>query len=138
MHQHHGLPFSRLIPHWKQTPLSAHLALENSLGCEKPPVQAYSQGMQIQGVIWLKRFVDKLADKHGVATREVEEVLASAPRCRLVERGDVEGEDLYSAMGQTYSGRYLVVFYIHKQTGDALVVSARDMNRRERKSYGKK
>ena len=86
----------------------------------------------------MKRFVDKLARKHGVSTQEAEEALVSARRFRLIERGVVEGEHLYSAMGQTSSGRYLIVFYVHKLTGEALVVSARDMDRSERKSYDKK
>jgi uncharacterized DUF497 family protein len=51
--------------------------------------------------------------------------------------GDVEGEDLYAAFGRTQVGRYLTVFFIYKTTREALVVSARDMTRKERKTYGK-
>jgi hypothetical protein len=35
--------------------------------------------------------------------------------------GDVAGEDLYAAMGQTEVGRYLMVFFVYKTTGEALV-----------------
>jgi uncharacterized DUF497 family protein len=42
------------------------------------------------------------------------------------------------AVGQTEVGRYLVVYFIRKQTGEALIVSSRDADRRERKAYEKK
>ncbi len=92
----------------------------------------------IRDIIWVDVFVDKIWQKHHVKTEEVEEVLNSSPKIRCIERGDVKGEDMYTAMGETENGRYLMVFFILKQNGCALVVSARDMTRRERKLYGKK
>jgi uncharacterized protein len=65
--------------------------------------------MRIAGTIWLRDVVDKLLRKHSVTTIEVEEVLNNSPRYRFIERGDVEGEDLYTAMGQTDAGRYIIV-----------------------------
>jgi uncharacterized DUF497 family protein len=53
-----------------------------------------------------------------------------------VEKGDVSGEDVYLGLGETGSGRYLSVFFIHKK--NAVVISARDMTKKERKIYGKK
>jgi uncharacterized DUF497 family protein len=41
-------------------------------------------------------------------------------------------------MAQTEAGRYLTVYFVHKPTGEALIISARDMTKQERKSYGKK
>lgn len=69
---------------------------------------------------------------------EVEDVLSG--KCRIFKResGDVEGEDLYNALGRTESGRYLSVFFIKKLNSRALIITARDMNRRERLRYGKK
>jgi len=52
--------------------------------------------------------------------------------------GDVEGEDLYVAMGQTLGGRYLIVYFVHKLNDQALIISAREMTKQERKTYGKK
>jgi uncharacterized DUF497 family protein len=49
----------------------------------------------------------------------------------------VEGEDMYVALGRTSAGRYLIVFFIYKLTKDALIVTARDMNKSERKYYEK-
>ena len=37
------------------------------------------------------------------------------------------GEDVYMALGQTDAGRYLTILLIYKVSGDALILSARDM-----------
>lgn len=94
--------------------------------------------MQIDEVLWLSQFVEKLESKHNVTTMEVEEVFVNRPRFRFVAKGNRSGEDVYSAMGQTDAGRYLIVFFILKSHHRALVVSARDMDRKERREYGRK
>ncbi|PJH74730.1 MAG: hypothetical protein CO064_10430 [Anaerolineae bacterium CG_4_9_14_0_8_um_filter_58_9] len=94
--------------------------------------------MRITGIIWLRNVVDKLAWKHNVTTDEVEDILNHTPRYRFIETGDVEGEDLYAALGQTEAGRYLIVYFVYKATGEALVVSAREMTKKERRTYAKK
>ena len=94
--------------------------------------------MKITEIIWLKLILDKLERKHAVTQQEVREVLASSPRVRFVEKGNRRGEDVYSAMGQTEAGRYLIVFFLLKKDSRALILSARDMTDGERKSYGKK
>lgn len=94
--------------------------------------------MKIDGIIWLREIVDKLAWKHGVDPDEVEDVLDNQPKIRFAQRGEQKGEDVYLALGQTYSGRYLAVFFIYKKTKEALILSARDMADKERKQYGKK
>ncbi len=82
--------------------------------------------------------IDKLASKHQVETYEVEETINSKPKIRFVEKGDRKGEDVYLALGQTDAGRYLAVLFIYKQTREALILSARDMEAKERRQYGKK
>lgn len=94
--------------------------------------------MQIDGILWLSQFVEKLASKHNVMTMEVEEIFANRPRFRFVAKGDRPGEDVYSAMGQTDAGRYLIVIFILKPYHRALVVSARDMDRKERRDYARR
>ena len=94
--------------------------------------------MKLTGIVWLREVVDKLAWKHNVTTDEVEEVLKGRSRFRFIEKGDVEGEHLYAAMGQTEAGRYIVTYFVRKLTGEALIVSARDMTDKEKKSYEKK
>ena len=91
--------------------------------------------LRLYEVIWKERFVDKIADKHGVTTEEVEDVLFSNPHVRRAQKGRVKGEDLYVAYGQTEAGRYLVVFLIHKRRAAALPISARDMTRAEQRYY---
>lgn len=91
--------------------------------------------MRITAIIWKQRFVDKLADKHGVSVEEAEQVLLSRPFVRRMARGHVRGEDVYAALAQIPSGRYLIVFFITKKRGVALPISARDMDPSERKYY---
>lgn len=94
--------------------------------------------MKVFGIIWLRDVVDKLFWKHNLTTDEVEEVFKYSHKIRFVESGDFENENLYTAHGRSDSGRYLIVFFIHKATGEALIISARDMTKKEKKSYGKK
>jgi uncharacterized DUF497 family protein len=92
----------------------------------------------IEDIIWLDRIVEKLAWKHNVFPSEIEEVLSGGCKIFRKEKGKVEGEDLYNALGRTESGRYLSVFFIRKLGNKALIVTARGMNSSERGRYGKK
>jgi len=93
--------------------------------------------MKIVGFIWLEEIVEKLEVKHQVMPEEVEQVFLQQPRIRRMNRGHYRGEDVYRALGQTDNGRYLTIFFIHKLTNEALVLSARDMDSKERKSYAR-
>jgi uncharacterized DUF497 family protein len=55
----------------------------------------------------------------------------------LLEKGKIKNEHLYLALGTTFEGRNLSIFFIHKISKKALIISARDMTLKERKSYGK-
>jgi uncharacterized DUF497 family protein len=94
--------------------------------------------MKIEGVIWLRTVVDKLAVKHHVEPYEVEQALDNTPKIRFLEKGEREGENVYMALGQTDAGRYLAILFIYKMTYEALILSARDMAPKERRQYGKK
>ena len=91
--------------------------------------------MRIDGFIWLPDIVEKLAVKHHVTEDEVEEVFFRRPLFRCVEHGHCEGEDVYSAQGRTDAGRYMIVFFIYKPDHLALIVSAQDMDAKERRRY---
>lgn len=93
--------------------------------------------MLLTHIIWKRQFVEKLAAKHDVSTVEAEDILNAKPLIRRVGRGNVKGEHVYAAYGQTEAGRYLVVFYIRKVTGAILPISARDMDESERRYYAK-
>jgi uncharacterized protein len=83
--------------------------------------------------------VDKLAWKHAVTTDEMDQVFGhSGRRFRFIETGDIEGEDLYAVLGRTETGRYLIVYFVHKVTDEALIASAREMTKQEKKFYAKK
>lgn len=94
--------------------------------------------MEITTVIWLHEIVEKIFQKHKVKQNEVIEVLNSSTHFRFVEKGHRSGENVYSAMGQTEAGRYLIIFFVYKKGKRALILSARDMTRGERKRYEKK
>ncbi len=68
---------------------------------------------------------------------EIEQVFANQPQYRFLEGGKIEGENVYSTYGRTDAGRYVTVIFIQKFGSRALIVSARDMDRKERKQYGK-
>jgi uncharacterized DUF497 family protein len=91
--------------------------------------------MYIDDFVWLPNVIEKLAVKHHVAPEEVEDVFYDRPRYYFAEAGFRAGEDVYSASGQTDAGRYLVVIFIRKAENTALIVSARDMDGKERKRY---
>jgi uncharacterized protein len=94
--------------------------------------------LKVTGFIWLEDFVEKIQQKHNVSPLEVREVFAPGPRFRFVEKGHRPGENVYSAAGQTEAGRYLIVFFVHKEDQRALVLSARDMTRAERRNHERK
>ena len=94
--------------------------------------------MRVEEIIWLDAIVEKLAVKHSVTPDEVEEALRNRPKFRFIEKGDREGEDVYMALGQTDSGRYLAILFIYKPSAQLLILSARDMAPKERKQYGRK
>ena len=94
--------------------------------------------MFIDDFIWLPDIVEKLAVKHHVTQDEVEEVFFNHPKYRFVEYGHQLGEDVYAVLGQSDAGRYIIVFFIQKPSNRALILSARDMDQKERKRYERK
>lgn len=94
--------------------------------------------MYIDDFVWMPNILEKLTIKHQVEPEEVKEIFFNRPRFRFIELGHTPGEDVYSAASQTDAGRYLIVFFIHKPSHIALILSARDMNKKERRLYGRK
>jgi len=94
--------------------------------------------MRIVDIILFPQVIDKLDWKRNLTLEEVEEALFGNPMYRKVQRGHIPGEDLYAALGRTNAGRYLIVFFIYKPTHEALVLSARDMDDKERRQYDRK
>jgi uncharacterized DUF497 family protein len=95
--------------------------------------------MQIDFIVCPEHIADKLETKHNVTYREVRQALLNEPRIRFAEKGHIVGNDVYGAFGQTFGGRYLVVFFVYKpDTRTAIIISGRDMSEKERKAYGRK
>ena len=86
------------------------------------------------GFQWDKGNIEKNWLKHGVNPSECEQIFFNLP---LVTHNDFkhsEGEDRYYSLGRTDTDRFLfVVFTVRKNL--IRIISARDMNRRERQIY---
>ena len=95
--------------------------------------------MQIDYIVCPDDIEEKLAKKHRVTLRETRQTLLNEPRIRFAEKGFTDGEDVHAAFGQTFGGRYLSVFFVFKPSDHtAIIISARDMSKKERKSYARK
>jgi uncharacterized DUF497 family protein len=81
--------------------------------------------MQIDYIVCPDAIEEKLTKKHHVTLREVRQALLNNPRIRFAEKGYTEGEDVYAAFSQTFSGRYLSVFLVFKPDDNtAVIISA--------------
>jgi uncharacterized DUF497 family protein len=89
-----------------------------------------------EGFHWDKGNIEKNWIKHKVEAGECEEVFFNIP---FIVEHDIKhstDEERYFALGQTDPGRYLfIVFTIRKKL--IRIISARDMNKKERKIYEK-
>jgi uncharacterized DUF497 family protein len=95
--------------------------------------------VHIDRIICPAAIAEKLDVKHQLRVQEARYVVYHALRIRFAEKGRTPGEDVYAAYGQTLGGRYIAVFFVYKpDTATAIIISARDMSDKERKSYGRK
>jgi len=78
--------------------------------------------LKISSLIWLEEIVEKITSKHHVSPDEVREVLNSCVHFRYVEKGYRLGENVYSALGQTDSGRFIIIFLKYKKANDAQIL----------------
>jgi len=86
------------------------------------------------GFEWDQGNIDKNVAKHNVTNWECEQVFFNEPLIILDDPTHSVSENRYAAFGQTDDGRLLVVIFT-RRGGLLRVISARDMNRRERKFY---
>ncbi len=95
--------------------------------------------MQIDYILCPNNIEDKIESKHHVTVREARQVFLNNPRLRFAEKGHRAGNDVYVAFGQTFGGRYLAVYFVYKpDRATAIMISVRDMSKKERKTYGRK
>jgi hypothetical protein len=58
------------------------------------PACQHALVLSITEIVWLMQFMEKIREKHGLRTEEVEDVLERRPRVHRIERGRVQGEPL--------------------------------------------
>jgi uncharacterized DUF497 family protein len=91
---------------------------------------------RIEGFDWDGGNVRKSADKHGVSQAEAEQIFLNQPLLTAEDEKHIKDEPRFNVLGQTDTGRHLHVTFTLRH-GDTLVrvISARDMNRKERAFY---
>lgn len=91
---------------------------------------------QIIGFEWDEGNSRKSADKHDVSQAEAESVFFNDPLIVTDDRRHSETEPRLNALGKTSQNRLLHVTFTLRQNGTMIrVISARDMNRKERQAY---
>ena len=88
------------------------------------------------GFEWDEGNILKNWEKHGVAASECEQIFFNLPLITSPDEKHSKKEPRFYALGHTDAGRTLfIVFTIRKNL--VRIISARDMNRKERKEYKK-
>lgn len=92
---------------------------------------------RIEGFEWDAGNARKSENKHGVAQTEAEQVFANEPLLVKEDLVHSQNEQRWQALGKTHGNRLLHVTYTLRDNGKLIrVISARDMNRKERAFYG--
>jgi uncharacterized protein len=92
---------------------------------------------QITGFDWDAGNGRKSANKHDVSQAEAESIFFNDPLIVSADAKHSAGEQRFNALGKTGEDRLLHITFTLRQNGTMLrVISARDMNRKERKAYG--
>jgi uncharacterized protein len=89
----------------------------------------------VEGFDWDKGNIEKNWEQHKVSFIECEEVFFNEPL--IVQEDEVHStsENRYYALGRTNDERYLLVVFTIR-ANKIRVISARDMSRREGRTYG--
>jgi uncharacterized DUF497 family protein len=86
------------------------------------------------GFEWDNCNYEKIKTKHGVTQAECEQVFFNLPVIAGDDKKHSETENRFYVLGQTDTGRLLfLVFTVRKEK--LRVISARDMNKKERKVF---
>jgi uncharacterized DUF497 family protein len=90
---------------------------------------------RVVGFEWDKGNARKSVDKHAVSQAEAEQVFFSEPLLIEDDKHSV-AEPRFHALGESLAGRLLHVAFTLRANGTLIrVISARDMNRKERVRY---
>lgn len=92
---------------------------------------------QFLGFQWDRGNADKNLIKHNVENWECEQVFFNRPLLVLEDTEHSVSEKRWAAFGQTDADRFLVVIFT-KRNNLIRIISAGDMNKREREFYSEK
>ncbi len=92
---------------------------------------------QFSGFQWDRGNIDKNLIKHNVENWECEQVFFNRPLLVLDDPKHSVAEKRWAAFGKTEADRFLIVIFA-KRNNLIRIISARDMNKRERKYYDEK
>ncbi len=91
---------------------------------------------QFTGFQWDEGNIDKNLLKHQVQNWECEQIFFNEPLIILDDPKHSLSEKRWAAFGQTDAGRFLIIIFT-KREKLLRVISARDMNHKERQFYEK-
>lgn len=86
------------------------------------------------GFDWDVHNTDKIRERHRVAPTEYEQVFFNRPLMIGDDAKHSEQENRYYVLGKTDAGRWLFLVFTVRQNR-IRVISARDMNRKERRAF---
>lgn len=89
---------------------------------------------KLEGFDWDKGNQRKSQEKHGVTDKETEEVFFNRPLFVEVDKKHSLSETRFKVLGKTNTNRYLFLVYTIRKN-KIRIISARDQNRKERKTY---
>jgi len=92
---------------------------------------------QFSGFQWDRGNIDKNLIKHNIEKWECEQIFFNRPLIVLDDPKHSVAEKRWAAFGKTDTERFLIVIYT-KRHNKIRVISARDMNKRERMFYNEK
>ena len=96
----------------------------------------YKTVQECTGFQWDRYNIQKNLEKHNVSPIESEQAFFNRPLIVVQDVQHSQDEERFYALGKTDQGRRLfVAFTIRKKL--IRVISSRDMNKKERKIYGK-
>jgi uncharacterized DUF497 family protein len=92
---------------------------------------------QFSGFQWDRGNIDKNLKKHNVENWECEQVFFNRPLIVLDDPKHSIAEKRWTVFGKTDADRFLVIIFA-KRDDLIRIISARDMNKREREFYDEK
>lgn len=99
-------------------------------------MDVYELIARCSGFDWDGGNLPKIWERHHVIPNECQQVFLNRPLFGAPNEKHSDKEGRYYAFGQTDAGRFLAIIFTVR--GDLIrVISARDMNRRERRTWSK-